>query len=49
MVQIEKDAKSLSHDILDYLELSVKVSESNLVNSSENAGLVEANLFSALD
>ena len=49
MVQIQKDVKRLTHDILDYLGLSVEVNESNLVNSPENAVLMGSKLFSILD
>lgn len=49
MVQVQKDVKKLTHDILGYLELWVEVSESNMVNSPENAVLMESKLVRNLD
>lgn len=49
MVQIQKLARRLTHDILDYLGLLLEGSESNLVSSPENAVLMESKLFSILD
>lgn len=49
MVQIQKLVRRLTHDILDYLRLLLEGSDSNLVNSPENAVLMESELFSILD
>lgn len=48
MVQIQNDVKKLTCDMSDFLGLPVEVSESNLVNSLENAVLKESKLFSIL-
>lgn len=48
MVQVQKDVKKLTPDMLDFLGLPVEVSESNLVNSPEDAVLKESKLFSIL-
>lgn len=48
MVQVQKDMKKLTHDLLDYLEL-VEVSGSNMANSTENAVLMESKLVRNVD
>lgn len=49
MVKVQKDVKKLTHDILGYLELWVEVNERNMVNSPENAVLMESKLVRNLD